>query len=311
MELTRFLLERIQTINPGINAYITVCDELAMQAAKQAEMELSTRAKRKSRRDRGPLHGIPISLKDNIYTKDVRTTGGSQILKDFVPLHDAPVVRSLKKAGAVILGKTNMHEFAYGVTTENPHFGTTRNPWDRERIAGGSSGGSAAALAAGLCYGSIGTDTGGSIRIPASLCGVVGLKPGLGRVSAEDVIPLSPTLDFVGPLARSVEDATLLLEPIFVRGRKKKRRRAGKEFFAWTAALAGDSEGVFSGGTRSGSERGFSSGDRGSEEARRAGQGSVVARVARDGRCRKSNRVGRSDNVSPAGGMVSRAPRGI
>ena len=199
-----------------------------MQAAKQAEMELSTRAKKKSRRDRGPLHGIPISLKDNIYTKDVRTTGGSQILKDFVPLHDAPVVRSLKKAGAVILGKTNMHEFAYGVTTENPHFGTTRNPWDRERIAGGSSGGSAAALAAGLCYGSIGTDTGGSIRIPASLCGVVGLKPGLGRVSAEDVIPLSPTLDFVGPLARSVEDATLLLEPIFVRGRKRSEGVPGK-----------------------------------------------------------------------------------
>ncbi len=228
MELTRFLLERIQTINPGIDAYITVCDELAMQAAKQAEMELSTKAKRKSRRDRGPLHGIPISLKDNIYTKDVRTTGGSQILKNFVPLHDAPVVRSLKKAGAVILGKTNMHEFAYGVTTENPHFGTTRNPWDRGRIAGGSSGGSAAALAAGLCYGSIGTDTGGSIRIPASLCGVVGLKPGLGRVSAEDVIPLSPTLDFVGPLARSVEDATLLLDPIFVRGRKKKEGVLGK-----------------------------------------------------------------------------------
>ena len=228
MELTRFLLERIQTINPGIDAYITVCDELAMQAAKQAEMELSTKAKRKSRRDRGPLHGIPISLKDNIYTKDVRTTGGSQILKNFVPLHDAPVVRSLKKAGAVILGKTNMHEFAYGVTTENPHFGTTRNPWDRGRIAGGSSGGSAAALAAGLCYGSIGTDTGGSIRIPASLCGVVGLKPGLGRVSAEDVIPLSPTLDFVGPLARSVEDATLLLDPIFVRNGKRRKACWGR-----------------------------------------------------------------------------------
>ena len=228
MELTRFLLERIRKINPDCNAYITVCDELAIQAAKQAEMELSTRARKKSRRDRGPLHGIPISLKDNIYTKDVRTTGGSQILKNFVPLHDAPVVRSLKKAGAVILGKTNMHEFAYGVTTENPHFGTTRNPWDHERIAGGSSGGSAAALAAGMCYGSIGTDTGGSIRIPASLCGVVGLKPGLGRVSAEDVIPLSPTLDFVGPLARSVEDATLLLDPIFVRGGKKNEGVLGK-----------------------------------------------------------------------------------
>jgi aspartyl-tRNA(Asn)/glutamyl-tRNA(Gln) amidotransferase subunit A len=131
-----------------------------------------------------------------------------------VPLHDAPVVTSLKKAGAVILGKTNMHEFAYGVTTENPHYGTARNPWDLERITGGSSGGSAAAVAAGLCYGSIGTDTGGSIRIPASLCGVVGLKPGMGRVNAEDVIPLSRTLDVVGPIARTVEDAALLFASI-------------------------------------------------------------------------------------------------
>lgn len=223
VELTSFVLRRIGELNPRLNAYITVCDELAMQMARQAEAELCGIAKKKSRRDRGPLHGIPISLKDNIYTKDVRTTGGSKILEQFIPLHDAPIVRSLKSAGAVILGKTNMHEFAYGVTTENLHFGTTRNPWDRERIAGGSSGGSAAALAAGLCYGSIGTDTGGSIRIPASLCGVVGMKPGLGRVGAEDVIPLSPTLDFVGPLARTVEDAALLLEPIFVRGKNERR----------------------------------------------------------------------------------------
>ncbi|HTC43128.1 MAG TPA: amidase [Candidatus Acidoferrales bacterium] len=223
MELTRDLLDRIREWNPQLNAYITLCEEEALQSAKHAEAELCAKT-RKSRRDRGPLHGIPISLKDNIYTKDIRTTGGSRILKDFVPLHDAPVVRSLKKAGVVILGKTNMHEFAYGVTTENPHFGTTRNPWDTERIAGGSSGGSAAALAAGLCYGSIGTDTGGSIRIPASLCGVVGLKPGLGRVRAEDIIPLSPTLDFVGPLARNVQDAALLLEPIFV-GSKAERKQ--------------------------------------------------------------------------------------
>jgi aspartyl-tRNA(Asn)/glutamyl-tRNA(Gln) amidotransferase subunit A len=221
-------LERIQKLNPWVNAYITVCEELALQAAAKAETELCVGTKKKSRRDRGPLHGIPISLKDNIYTKDVRTTGGSQILREFVPLHDAPLVKLLKAAGAVILGKTNMHEFAYGVTTENPHFGTTRNPWDLGRIAGGSSGGSAAALAAGLCYGSIGTDTGGSIRIPASLCGVVGLKPGLERVNAEDVIPLSPTLDFVGPLARSVEDAALLLDPIFVRGKKEQGPVPGK-----------------------------------------------------------------------------------
>ena len=221
VELTQHLLERIREWNPRLNAYITVCEEQALQMAKHAEAELC--AKKNKRRDRGPLHGIPISLKDNIYTKDVRTTGGSKILKDFVPLHDAPVVTALKKAGAVILGKTNMHEFAYGVTTENPHYGPTRNPWDTERIPGGSSGGSAAALAAGLCYGSIGTDTGGSIRIPASLCGVVGLKPGLGRVNPEDVIPLSPTLDFVGPLARSAQDAAHLVDPIFIHGNKEPK----------------------------------------------------------------------------------------
>jgi aspartyl-tRNA(Asn)/glutamyl-tRNA(Gln) amidotransferase subunit A len=156
------------------------------------------------------------------------------------------VVSALKAAGAIVLGKANLHEFAYGVTTNNPHFGATKNPWDLERIPGGSSGGSAAALAAGLCYGSIGTDTGGSIRIPAALCGVVGLKPGLGRVKAEGVIPLSITLDFVGPLARTVEDVALLLDPIFIKGsheravsprripaRRGRRPKLGipKEFF--------------------------------------------------------------------------------
>ena len=197
---------------------------MALEQAAKAESELCSRRRGGSQRDRGPLHGIPISLKDNIYTKGVRTTGGSKILREFVPLCDAPVVRLLKKAGAVMVGKTNLHEFAYGVTTENPHFGRTRNPWDLERIPGGSSGGSAAAVASGLCYGSIGTDTGGSVRIPAALCGVVGLKPGLGRVSAENVIPLSRTLDFVGPLARSVEDATALLGAILRSGEKEARR---------------------------------------------------------------------------------------
>lgn len=214
LELTRLLLDRIRWLNPSINAYITISEDLAIHAAKQAERELCLRAKTKSRQDRGPLHGIPIALKDNIYTKGIRTTAGSKIFDHFVPLRDAPVVTSLKRAGAVILGKANMHEFAYGASTENPHFGPTRNPWDTRRIAGGSSGGSAAALAAGLCYGSIGTDTGGSIRIPASLCGVVGFKPGLGRVTTEDVVPLAPTLDVVGPLARSVQDAALLLQAI-------------------------------------------------------------------------------------------------
>jgi aspartyl-tRNA(Asn)/glutamyl-tRNA(Gln) amidotransferase subunit A len=228
VELTRFLLERIKKLNPHLNAFITVSEELALQQAKRAESELVSKRASKSRRDRGPLHGIPISLKDNIYTAEVRTTAGSRVLKDFVPLRDAPIVIALKEAGAVLLGKTNMHEFAYGTTSNNRHYGAVRNPWDVSRIAGGSSGGSAAALAAGLCYGSIGTDTGGSIRIPASLCGVVGLKPGLGRVSADDVVALSPTLDFVGPLARNAEDAALLLEVIGVRGEGERRLGLGR-----------------------------------------------------------------------------------
>jgi len=222
VELTRLLLDRIATLNPRLNAYLTVCAEQALRQASCAESALLTKRRQKSARDLGPLHGIPISLKDNIYTAGVRTTAGSKILHDFVPLHDAPVVTTLKRAGAIILGKTNMHEFAYGITSNNPHYGPVRNPWDETRIAGGSSGGSAAALAAGLCYGSIGTDTGGSIRVPSSLCGVVGLKPGLGRVSTKDVVPLSSTLDFVGPLARSAEDVALLLEPIFVRGANER-----------------------------------------------------------------------------------------
>jgi aspartyl-tRNA(Asn)/glutamyl-tRNA(Gln) amidotransferase subunit A len=214
VELTQLLLERIKKLNPQLNAFITVSEELAHEQARRAESELGSKKSHTARRDRGPLQGIPISLKDNIYTAGVRTTAGSRVLRDFVPFDDAPVVTRLKEAGAVILGKTNMHEFAYGTTSDNPHYGPVKNPWELSRIAGGSSGGSAAALAAGLCYGSIGTDTGGSIRIPASLCGVVGLKPGLGRVSREHVVPLSPTLDFVGPLARSAQDAALLLGPI-------------------------------------------------------------------------------------------------
>jgi len=226
VELTRLLLTRIDRLNPKLNAYLTVTHDLALSQAKKAESELFAPRGRKGHRDRGPLHGIPISLKDNIYTKDIRTTAGSKILKDFVPQHDAQVVSQLKEAGAILLGKTNMHEFAYGVTTNNPHFGPTRNPWDLSRIPGGSSGGSAAAVAAGLCYGSIGTDTGGSIRIPAALCGVIGLKPTFGRVSVADVIPLSPRLDCVGPLARSSSDATLLLDPIFVRGKSEPPLRS-------------------------------------------------------------------------------------
>jgi aspartyl-tRNA(Asn)/glutamyl-tRNA(Gln) amidotransferase subunit A len=217
VEVSKLMLSRIEQLNPKLNVYITVTAELALAQAKKAEKELFAPRGRKAHRDRGPLHGIPISLKDNIYTAGIRTTAGSRILQDFVPLRDARVVTQLLEAGAVLLGKTNLHEFAYGVTTNNPHFGPTRNPWDLPRIPGGSSGGSGAAVAAGLCYGSIGTDTGGSVRIPASLCGVVGLKTTLGRVSEEDVVPLSPRLDCVGPLARTTHDAALLLEPILSR----------------------------------------------------------------------------------------------
>jgi len=214
VELTELILTRIERFSPKLNAYITVTHELARKQAKSAEAELGVRGKRKTRTDSGLLQGIPISLKDNICTKGIRTTAGSKILRDYFPEKDAPVVSRLKLAGAVLLGKTNMHEFAYGVTTNNPHYGPARNPWDTARIPGGSSGGSASAVAAGLCFGSVGTDTGGSIRIPAALCGIVGLKPGLGRVDVAGVIPLSVTHDCVGPLARSVADAGILFRAI-------------------------------------------------------------------------------------------------
>ncbi len=217
VELTRLMLTRIEQLNPKLNAYITVTAELALAQAQKAESELFAPRGRKGHRDRGPLHGVPISLKDNIYTEGIRTTAGSKILGDFIPQHDAKVVAQLKEAGAVILGKTNMHEFAYGVTSNNPHYGPVHNPWDLERIPGGSSGGSAAAVAAGLCYGSIGTDTGGSIRIPAALCGIVGLKPTWGRISCEGIVPLSPALDCAGPLARTVGDVATLTGILYSR----------------------------------------------------------------------------------------------
>ncbi|HEV1994782.1 MAG TPA: amidase [Candidatus Acidoferrum sp.] len=217
VELTKLMLARIEQLNPKLNAYITVTAELALAQAKKAESELFAPRGRRGNRDRGPLHGVPISLKDNIYTAGIRTTAGSKILRDFIPQHDAQVVVMLKEAGTVLLGKTNMHEFAYGVTSNNPHYGPVRNPWDLERIPGGSSGGAAAAVASGLCYGSIGTDTGGSIRIPASLCGIVGLKPTWGRISCEGTVPLSPLLDCTGPLARTVRDVAILTGAVYFR----------------------------------------------------------------------------------------------
>ena len=208
VELTKLYLLRIERLNPKLNAFITVTSETALAEAQTAEREL-LRGKR-----RGPLHGIPVAVKDNIWTKRVRTTMGSAILRDFLPLEDATVVRKLRRTGAIVLGKTNLHEFAYGVTSENSHYGPVRNPWNTDRIPGGSSGGSAAAVAAGLCAVAIGTDTGGSIRIPSALCGVVGLKPTFGRVSLHGVFPLAASFDHVGLIARSALDAALVLECI-------------------------------------------------------------------------------------------------
>ena len=189
-----------------MNAYLTVTREsAALATARESEKRIL------QKRSRGPLEGIPIALKDNIWTRGIRTTAGSKFLESFIPEEDATAAASLHRAGAILLGKTNLHEFAYGITTNNPHFGPTRNPWDTERIPGGSSGGSAAAIAAGLCVASVGTDTGGSIRIPAALCGIVGLKPTFGRVSCNGVVALAPTFDHVGPLARTAADAALIL----------------------------------------------------------------------------------------------------
>jgi aspartyl-tRNA(Asn)/glutamyl-tRNA(Gln) amidotransferase subunit A len=206
--MTEAYLRRIERIDPAINAYITVTAERALADATRATEELAAGT------DHGPLHGIPIALKDIFATADIRTTAGSKILADWVPDADSTVTRKLHEAGAVLLGKLNTHEFAYGATTNNPHYGPTRNPWNRERIPGGSSGGSGAAIAAGLAAGTMGTDTGGSIRIPASLCGVVGLKPTFGRVSKAGVLPLSWSFDHPGPITRTVEDAALMLNAI-------------------------------------------------------------------------------------------------
>ncbi|GIV95715.1 MAG: amidase [Herpetosiphonaceae bacterium] len=208
VELTRAHLERIEQIDPAINSFITVAAEAALQQAQAAEVEIGRG------QYRGPLHGIPIGLKDIFETQGLRTTAGSKFLADSIPSEDAAVVKRLKQQGAIILGKQNMHEWAMSVTTNNPHYGACKNPWMPDCIPGGSSGGSGAALAAQLCMGSLGSDTAGSIRIPAAFCGVVGLKPTYGRVSRRGVIPLSWSLDHVGPLARRVADVALLLGAI-------------------------------------------------------------------------------------------------
>ncbi|HKZ52484.1 MAG TPA: amidase [Candidatus Acidoferrales bacterium] len=205
VELLEAILTRIERFDSQLNSYITVLADSARAEARQAEKEIL------NGHYRGPLHGIPVSIKDLFATRGARTTCGSKVLADWVPDYDATAVARWREAGAVIVGKTNMHEFAYGVTNNNPHYGPVRNPWDLERVPGGSSGGSGAAVAASLCTASLGSDTGGSIRIPSAVCGVVGIKPTYGRVSRYGAIPLAWSIDHVGPLAKSVEDAALLL----------------------------------------------------------------------------------------------------
>jgi len=208
VELTRACVARIERLNPSLNAFITVTADEAMAQARVAESEI------RNGRWRGPLHGIPIALKDLIDTAGVRTTAASAIFADRIPAEDAEVVSRLRAAGAVFLGKLNMHEFAYGDSSAQSHFGPVRNPWATAHIAGGSSGGSAAAVAAGLCYAALGSDTGGSIRQPAAHCGIVGLKPTYGLVSTRGVVPLSWSLDHIGPMCRTVADAAHSLQPI-------------------------------------------------------------------------------------------------
>jgi aspartyl-tRNA(Asn)/glutamyl-tRNA(Gln) amidotransferase subunit A len=207
-ELVSESLARIRQLNPTLNAFITVTADAALQAALRCDEELA------AGRDRGPLHGIPVALKDNFYTQGVLTTDGSKLFADHVPDHDSAVAEKLHQAGAVIVGKTGMHELAYGITSNNIHFGAVRNPHNHDRIPGGSSGGSGAAVQSGMVFMAMGSDTGGSIRIPAAYCGTVGLKPTFGRVSRYGMFPLGYTLDHAGPLTRTCHDAVETLNAI-------------------------------------------------------------------------------------------------
>lgn len=206
LEVVDAHLRQIEALNQRINAFITVCAESAREDAARAEEEIQ------AGNYRGPLHGIPVGVKDIVDTAGVLTTQGSRFFSGNVPEEDAECVRRLKEAGAVIIGKCNTHEFAAGSTTVNPHYGACRNPWDTERVSGGSSGGSGAAVAAFMCPAAVGTDTGGSIRGPAGACGVVGLKPTYGRVSLRGVFPNAPSLDHAGPIARTARDCGLALQ---------------------------------------------------------------------------------------------------
>ncbi len=208
VELVEASLARIRQHDGVLKSFITVFEEQAMQVARAAEL-LSGAG-----HELGPLQGIPIALKDNVAVRGTRTTAGSKVLADWLPASDATVATRLRQAGAVFIGKTNMHEFAWGGTSANPHYGAVRNPWDPTRFPAGSSGGSAVAVAARLCFGAIGTDTGGSIRLPSAVNGIVGLRPTYGRVSNHGVVPLAWSMDTVGPMTRTVEDCALMFGAI-------------------------------------------------------------------------------------------------
>ncbi len=208
VELVDATLERIASVNPRLAAYITVFEEQARWVAQASETMIA------AGHDLGPLHGVPIALKDNVAVRGQRTTAGSRILADWLPVEDATIASRLRRAGAIFAGKLNMHEFAWGGTSNNPHYGAVRNPWNTDRFAAGSSGGSGAAVAARACFGAIGTDTGGSIRLPSAICGIVGLRPTYGRVSNHGIIPLAWSMDTAGPMARTVEDCALMFGAI-------------------------------------------------------------------------------------------------
>jgi aspartyl-tRNA(Asn)/glutamyl-tRNA(Gln) amidotransferase subunit A len=208
VDVVEATLARIAAVNPKLSAYITVFEAQSRQVAKAAEMLMM------AGHDLGPLHGVPIALKDNVATQGQRTTAGSKILADWIPEHDATVASRLRRAGAVFVGKLNMHEFAWGGTSDNPHYGAVRNPWNTDRFPAGSSGGSGAAVAARMCFGAIGTDTGGSIRLPSAINGIVGLRPTYGRVSNHGIVPLAWSMDTAGPMARTVEDCALMFGAI-------------------------------------------------------------------------------------------------
>jgi aspartyl-tRNA(Asn)/glutamyl-tRNA(Gln) amidotransferase subunit A len=237
VELTKKTLVEIKKKDPSLNSFITIMEEEAVEQARNAEKEIM------NGQYKGALHGIPIGLKDLIFTKGTRTTAGSEIYKDFIPSYDAEVVTRMKDSGVVVTGKLNMHEFAYGITGDLSYFGPVRNPHNPSKIAGGSSSGSGAAVAAGLSFASIGSDTGGSIRIPASCCGIVGMKPTFGRVSKHGAFPLCWTLDHLGPMTRTVKDNAIFLNAIAGYDQKDPySARASKEDF--TSRIGNSMKGI-------------------------------------------------------------------